>query len=120
MEQQSQGFLKRIIGVLNDKVALKQEEITLTQSAQPLPFTGIKPTDVYAVEIRILASGTPTKSSNIANFTMVVSDTPTSTHGMYLGDGDYYEITNQANIQNFKIIATENLAHVCHIIYYGN
>ncbi len=111
--------LNRIVSNTGDRVALLQEELTLTTGAQALPFTGIKATDVYAVEIRVKPFGSPASSGYIATFTIVDGDTPTATHGQYLGANDIYEITNRANIQKFKIIATESLAHVAHIIYFG-
>lgn len=114
-------FLRQIASNTGDKVVLLQEEITLSNSAQSPAFTGIAKTDVYAIELRVRKVGSPVDSGYIALFTVAPNDTPVvaSSHGQYLGNGDIYEITGQANVANFKIIATESLAHICHIIYYG-
>lgn len=118
-QMQDNTALKQIASNTSDRVSLAQEELTLSNTAQGFPFTGISKGDVYSAEIRVREVGSPTDSTYIANLTLDAADTPTTTHGQYLGNGDFYEITNQANIFNFKIIATESLAHICHIIYYG-
>ena len=117
---------KRIISAINrntsntaDRIALGHDELTLSLAAQILPFTGILKSDVTHVEFRVRKVGVPTDATYIANFTMAAGATPTTTTGQYVGNNDLYTVTNKTNVANFKIIATENLGHIMHIVYYG-
>lgn len=112
--------VNRVADNVSDRVVLKQEELTLSgASAAALPFTGINSLDVKSVEFRVRKTGVPADSTFLAMFTMASGDTPTASHGMYVGNNDLYTVTGNNNVRNFKIIATEAIAHVMYIIYYG-
>ena len=118
--------LKNVLQSINsnvaDRIVLKQEELTLNNTAggQAASFTGLVTTDVVAIEIRVRKDGAPADSTRIARFTAKSGDVPTATHGMYLGDGDLYTISGNENCTAFKIIAMDALNPVCNIIYYGS
>lgn len=113
--------LGRIDSNTRDRVVLGQNELTLSAAAQaPSMPSGVSISDVYAIEFRVKKTGAPADSTNIARFTMASGDTPTTTHGMYVGDGDYYTVTNKTNTSNFKIISADGLFHVVNLIYYGS
>lgn len=109
----------KVEGEVSDLVVLLHEELTLTGTAQSFPFTGLEASDVKAIEIRVRKDGSPTDAGHIARFTMTNGDTPTSSHGMYLGDGDLYTITGNSNCINSKIIRTDSTSPVCNVVYYG-
>jgi len=102
----------------SEPVAIYHESLTLSGTAEFFPFTTLKDVDVKSIEIRLRKSGTPTDSTHIARLTMS-GQTPTSSLGMYLGDGDLYTITGNENCRSSKIISTDGGSHVCNIIYYG-
>ncbi len=106
----------------SDRVCLKCEELTLSSTAVavPLPFTGIAQSfDVKAVHIKVKKIGSPADSSNLVRYTQAPGDSPTTTHGMWMGDGDYFEVTNKTNISNLKFIAVDALFAILTIEYYG-
>lgn len=107
---------------LSDRVCLKVEELTLasTATAVPLPFTGISKTaDVKAVHVKVKKIGTPADVTNLVRYTQALGDSPTTTHGMWMGDGDYFEVTNKENIANLKFVAVDALFAILTIEYYG-
>jgi hypothetical protein len=112
--------LARTNSILADKVCLKTEEYTLTGTAANLPFTGISSDDVYSVIIKVKKAGSPADESHLVRYTQVSTDTPTTSHGMWMGNGDLFEITNKANIQGMKVISADGGAHILTIEYYGN
>ena len=115
----------RKIGVTNqklsDKVCLGTEELTLSSVAQALPFTGISKTDdVGSVIIKVKKLGVPTDATYLLRYTQAVGDTPVAaTKGMWMGDGDLFEITNNTNVKALKLIATDALFCNITIEYYG-
>ncbi len=116
--------ITRAIGVTNsklsDKICLGVEDLTLTASALPLPFTGITNTaDVGSVLIKIKKIGSPADSTYLLRYTQKVGDTPTTSKGMWFGDGDVFEITNNTNVVALKLIATDALFCTITIEYYG-
>lgn len=110
---------QQVIRNTSDKVCLKTEEINVTNTASALPFTGIQSGDVGSVIIKVKKGGSPADDTHIVRTTQISTDTPTALHGMWYGNGDIFEISNNANVLGFKIIATENLTHVATIEYYG-
>jgi len=117
------GIVKSI-GVTNarlaDGICLGTKELTLSDTAQSLSFTSIITADVKSVCIKVKKAGSPTDTTHLLRYTMVSTDTPTTSHGMWMGDGDYFEITNNTNIQALKVIAAEaTIASILTIEYYG-
>lgn len=105
---------------LSDKVCLLTEELVLSAAAQSLPFTGIDSTDVGGVIIKVKKIGSPTDSTYLLRYTQTVGDTPVAaTKGMWMGDGDLFEINNNTNVLALKLIATDALFCTITIEYYG-
>lgn len=111
---------------LSDKVCLGTEDLTLTASALPLPFTtaalpsGITSADIGGVIIKVKKIGSPTDSTYLLRYTQKVGDTPVAaTKGMWMGDGDLFEINNNTNVVALKLIATDALFCTITIEYYG-
>lgn len=115
----TENLLAQIAVSTQDKIALKHGELTLSGTAQSPSFTGIVASDVFSIEIRVRATGTPADATQIARITFVNGDTPTATHGMYLGNGDVYTVTNKTNVQNLKIISADGGAHIANFVFYG-
>jgi hypothetical protein len=111
--------LDRIAKNTSDKVVLKSTELTLSNTAQSVSFSGVNSADVIAIEIRVRKTGVPADATHIARMTTVSGDTPTTSHGMYLGDGDIYTVTGNPNCIALKLIATEALGHIANLVYYG-
>lgn len=116
------------IGVVNqslsDRVCVGTKELTLSDAAQSLSFAslldGCKAGDIKSVCIKVKKAGSPTDATHLVRYTLVNGDTPTTSHGMWMGDGDYFEITNNTNIQNLKVISAEaGIASILTIEYYG-
>lgn len=115
--------MEKLINVLialfkSEPIAIYHESLTLTGTAQPFPFTTLKAVDVKAIEIRIRKAGTPADSTHLARLSMT-TQTPTTSLGMFLGDGDLYTITGNENCRAAQIISADGGSHVCNIIYYG-
>jgi len=117
------GNVTRAIGVTNaklsDKVCLGTENLTLTAAAQSLPFTGISSADVGGVIIKVKKTSTPTDATYLLRYTQTAGVTPTTSVGMWMGDGDLFEINNNANVIAFKAIATDATFGTLTIEYYG-
>jgi len=120
--------IAKSIGVTNaalaDRICLGTKELTLSDTAQSLSFTGLLngslAADVKSVCIKVKKAGSPTDTSHLLRYTLVSTDTPTTSHGMWMGDGDFFEITNNTNIQNLKVISAEaGIASILTIEYYG-
>jgi hypothetical protein len=114
----------RKIGVTNqklsDKVCLGTEDLTLSAVAQSLPFTGIsKREDVGGVIIKVRKTGSPTDSTYLLRYTQAKGAAPTTILGMWFGDGDVFEVNNNENVINFKVIATDATFGTLTIEYYG-
>ena len=114
----------RKIGVTNqklsDRVCLGTKELTLSNTAQSLSFTSITTADVKSVCIKVKKAGSPTDTTHLLRYTLESTDTPTTSHGMWMGDGDYFEITNNKNVQGLKVIAAEaGVFSILTIEYYG-
>lgn len=121
------GIVKSI-GITNarlaDRICLGTKELTLSDTAQSLSFasllSGSVAADVKSVCIKVKKAGVPTDTSHLLRYTLVSTDTPTTSHGMWMGDGDYFEITNNSNIQGLKVIAAEaGVFSILTIEYYG-
>ncbi len=104
---------------LSDKVCLGCEELTLSAAAQSLPFTGINSADVGSVIIKVRKIGSPTDSTYLLRYTQTENITPTAILGMWMGDGDLFEISNNTNVVALKLIATDALFCKISIEYYG-
>lgn len=116
--------IERAIGITNqklsDRVCLLTENLTLSAAAQALPFTGISSADVGGVIIKVKKIGTPTDATYLLRYTQALGETPVAaTKGMWMGDGDLFEINNNENVVNFKAIATDALFCTLTIEYYG-
>lgn len=115
--------IERAIGTTNqklsDRVCLLTENLTLSAAAQALPFTGISSADVGGVIIKVKKIGSPTDATYLLRYTQANGATPTTSVGMWMGDGDLFEINNNSNVVNFKAIATDALFCVLTIEYYG-
>lgn len=105
--------------LLSDKICLATKELTLSAAAQSLNFSGINALDVYSVTIKVKKAGTPTDSTHLVRVTQTAGDTPTTSHGMFFGDADYFEISNSTNVTNLKLISADGLFHILTIEYYG-
>ena len=99
--------IKETNSKLSDKVCLLTENLTVSASAQSLPFTGINSADVGGVIIKVRKSGTPTDSTYLIRYTQANGSTPTASVGMWMGDGDLFEINNNSNVVSFKVISTD-------------
>lgn len=118
--QQIIGALQASVSKLSDKVCLGTEDLVLSATAQVLPFTGITATtDVGGVLIKCKKIGTPTDATYLLRYTQKSGDTPTTSKGMWMGDGDLFEINNNANVLNLKLIATDVTFCTITIEYYG-
>jgi hypothetical protein len=104
---------------LSDKICLGSEEMVLSATAQSLPFTGINSADVGSVLIKCRKIGTPTDSTYLLRYTQTSGITATTILGMWMGDGDVFEINNNANVVALKLIATDALFCKLSIEYYG-
>ena len=105
---------------LADKVCLLTEDLVLSAAAQSLPFTGINSADVGGVIIKVKKIGSPTDSTYLLRYTQKVGDTPiAASKGMWMGDGDLFEINNNTNVLALKLIATDALFCTITIEYYG-
>jgi len=109
---------------LSDLVCLGTKELTLSDTAQVLSFSsllnGSVAGDVKAICIKVKKAGSPTDTTHLLRYTLVSTDTPTTSHGMWMGDGDYLEITNKTNISGLKVISAEvGIASILTIEYYG-
>lgn len=113
------NFLQQVAVNTQDKIALLQNELSLSAIAKTPNFTGIEIDDVYAIEIRVKQDGAPVDGTHIARITFVEGDTPTTSHGMYLGNGDLYTVTGKANIAALKIISADGGAHTANLVFYG-
>lgn len=118
---QEKVILDQISVNTSDKRCLLTAEQNITNTASALSFTGIQAKDVGSVIIKFRkqASSTPADESHIVRMTQISTDTPTASHGMWWGNGDVVEITNNENVQSIKLIATENLTHIATIEYYN-
>lgn len=120
--------ITRAIGVTNsrlsDRICLGTKELTLSASAQSLVFTGLVSgsgmADVGAVAIKVKKTGSPADTTHLVRYTQAVGDTPTTTHGMFMGDAAYFEITNKTNVENLKVISADGGFHILTVEYYGN
>ena len=103
-----------------DRICLSTKELTLSDAAQSLSFSGLSANDVKSVCIKVKKAGSPTDDTHLVRLTQALSDTPTTTHGMWFGNGDYFEITNKTNVANLKMIAAEaGIFSILTIEYYG-
>jgi len=103
----------------NASKCIGQELFTLTASPAELPFTGVNKEDVYGIEFRVKAAGTPSDETDIARFSMAPAYALTTTTGMYIGNGDWYEVTNKHNVSDFRIMASDGGSHVVYVVYYA-
>lgn len=119
---------ERAIGITNqklsDRVCLGTKELTLTDTASAIDFTGLADgstqNDVKSVCIKVKKAVGSTDTTHLLRYTLVSTDTPTTSHGMWMGDGDYLEISNTTNISGLKVISAEaGVASILTIEYYG-
>ncbi len=103
---------------LTDKVCLGVEDLTLTAAALPLPFTGVVQARVGGVIIKVKKIGAPADSTYLLRYTQAVGDTPTTSKGMWFGDGDVFEVSNETNVGALKLISTDALFCTITIEYY--
>jgi len=116
--------IERAIGTTNqklsDKVCLLTEDLILSDTAQSLPFTGISSADVGGVVIKVKKIDSPTDSTYLLRYTQKEGDAPiAASKGMWFGDGDVFEVNNNTNVVNLKLIATDALFCTITIEYYG-
>lgn len=116
--------LNQIVSNLVDRPCLGVKELTLSDTAQSLSFAslanGSTVADVVSIAIKVKKAGSPTDDTHLVRFTQVDGETPTTSHGMWFGNGDYFEITNNANIRAAKFIAAEaGIFSILTIEYYG-
>jgi hypothetical protein len=104
---------------LSDKICLGSEELVLSGTAQALPFTGVNSADVGSVIIKCRKIGTPTDYTYLLRYTQTDGFVPTASLGMWIGDGDMFEINNNANVIALRLIATDALFCTISIEYYG-
>lgn len=104
---------------LSDKRCLLVENLTLSAIAQSLAFTGISSSDVKGVAIKVKKAGAPADATHLVRYSQVSTVTPTTSVGMWMGDGDYFEITNKTNVSELKVISADGLFHILTIEYYG-
>jgi hypothetical protein len=112
--------IKETNGKLSDRVCLGTKELTLSASAQSLSFTGFDPLDVGAVAIKVKKVGSPADAGHLVRYTQALGDVPTTSHGMFMGDAAYFEVTNKTNVSNLKLISADGGLHILSIEYYGN
>lgn len=105
---------------LSDRICLATKELTLSATAQSLDFTSLAQGDVGAVAIKVRKAGSPVDTSNLVRYTQAALDTPTTSHGIFMGDAAYFEITNKTNVANLKVISADGGFHILSIEYYGN
>ena len=114
------GAIQSANSKLADNVCLLTEDLVLSAAAQSLPFTGINSADVGGVIIKVKKIGSPTDSTYLLRYTQKVGDTPiAASKGMWMGDGDLFEINNNTNVLALKLIATDALFCTITIEYYG-
>lgn len=123
--------VKQLIGAMGliasntaDKVCVGTKELTLSNTAQSLSFAtllnGTASSDVKYVSIKVKSAGSPTDSTHLVRYTEASGDTPTVTHGMWFGEGDFFDITGNGNVVNSKFIAAElGVFSVLTISYYA-
>ena len=115
--------INRVVSNTNDKVCLGTKELTLSATAQSLSFAslvnGSTQTDVHSVTIKVKPAGTPTDATHLVRYTQADGDTPTTTHGMWQGAVDYFEINNVNNVKNALFISADGGFHILTIEYYG-
>lgn len=104
---------------LSDRVCLATKELTLSATAQSLSFSGLSQIDIGSVAIKVKKTGSPLDSSHLVRYTQANLDTPTTTHGIFMGDASYFEITNNTNVSNLKLISADGGFHTLSIEYYG-
>lgn len=105
--------------ILRDKKCLLTEELELSNVAQSLPFTGLNKNDVGGVLIKVQKVGAPTDVTNLVRYTQSDTGVPTTTHGMWMGDGDVFEVNNNFNFKDMKVISSDGGLHILTIEYYG-
>lgn len=109
---------------LSDRICLGTLELTLSTYAQALSFSGLVSgsvqADVGSVAIKVKKAGSPADTTHLVRYTQAAEDTPTKTHGMFMGDASYFEITNKTNVDNLKVISADDGLHILSIEYYGN
>ena len=114
------GAVQSANSKLADKVCLLTEDLVLSATAQSLPFTGINSADVGGVIIKVKKIGSPTDSTYLLRYTQKIGDAPVAaSKGMWMGDGDLFEINNNTNVLALKLIATDALFCTITIEYYG-
>lgn len=113
------GAMQSANSKLADKICLKTEDLTLTGSALALPFTGINSLDVGGVIIKVRKIGAPTDATYLLRYTQESGAVPTTSVGMWMGDGDLFEINNNTNVVALKLISTDALFCTITIEYYG-
>lgn len=105
---------------LSDRACLATKELVLSSTAQSLDFTNLSMPDVGAVCLKVKKTGVPADTTVLVRYTQAFGDVPTTTHGMFMGDSAYFEVTNKTNVANLKVISADGLAHVLSIEYYAN
>lgn len=105
---------------LSDRICLATKELVLSTTAQSLDFTSLSRLDIGAVAIKLKKAGTPADLSHLVRYTQALGDTPTTSHGIFMGDAAYFEITNNANVSNLKLISADGGFHILSIEYYNN
>lgn len=112
--------IKETNSKLSDRVCLATKELTLSAAAQSLSFASLSQDDVGAVAIKVKKTGSPTDTTHLVRYTQAAGDTPTTSHGMFMGDSAYFEVTNKTNVANLKVISADGLFHILSIEYYSN
>lgn len=105
---------------LSDRICLATKELTLSATAQLIDFSSLARNDVGAVAIKVKKVGAPTDTSHLVRYTQALGDTPTTSHGIFMGDAAYFEITNKDNLTNLKVISADGGFHILSIEYYSN
>lgn len=110
----------QVVSNTSDKICLGTKELTLSDTAQSLDFTGLAANDVHSVTIKVKSAAAVADATHLVRYTQVSGDAPTTTHGMWQGAADYFEISNNNNVENVKFIAAETgKFSILSIEYYG-
>lgn len=109
-------YLKELVrATKNSYKAIGYEKLTVAGSVVSLASVPAK--TVYAlVTLESDATGVAIRYNELGAKTSL---NPTTTDGLGKRDGDYWDIVDAANVQNFRAIQAQAGTHTLHIQYYG-
>ena len=91
--------------------ALGEQQLTVDGTAKALPSIPATATNAVLVLERS-ASGTAQVNARFS-----LTDTPTTSVGMPLGQLGRFDVSGKQNLANFRIISADGLSHTLSIIY---